>query len=51
MNRSNFRTRSELIQDLMRYPELRFLDRFDVVPPIALAVLLYVQLQAYLNRI
>ncbi len=42
MNRSNFRTRGELIGDLMRYPELRFLDRFDVVPPIALAVLLYV---------
>ena len=42
MNRSNFRTRSELIQDLTRYPELRWLDRFDIVPPIALAVLLYV---------
>ena len=42
MNRSNFRTRSELIHDLTRYPELRFLDRFDVVPPIALAVVLYV---------
>jgi stearoyl-CoA desaturase (delta-9 desaturase) len=42
MNRSNFRTRSELIQDLTRYPELRFLDRFDIVPPIALAALLYV---------
>lgn len=42
MNRSNFGTRSELIQDLTRYPELRWLDRFDIVPPIALAVLLYV---------
>jgi stearoyl-CoA desaturase (delta-9 desaturase) len=42
MNRSNFRTRSELIQDLTRYPELRWLDRFDIVPPIELAVLLYV---------
>jgi stearoyl-CoA desaturase (delta-9 desaturase) len=42
MNRSNFRTRSELINDLMRYPELRFLDRFDIVPPIALAVVLFV---------
>jgi len=41
MNRSNFRTRSELIQDLMRYPELRFLDRFDIVAPIALAALLF----------
>jgi stearoyl-CoA desaturase (delta-9 desaturase) len=42
MNRSNFRTRSELIQDLTRYPELRILDRFDIVPPIALAVVLFV---------
>jgi stearoyl-CoA desaturase (delta-9 desaturase) len=42
MNRSNFRTRSELINDLTRYPELRFLDRFDIVPPIALAVVLFV---------
>jgi stearoyl-CoA desaturase (delta-9 desaturase) len=41
MNRSNFRTRSEMIRDLMRYPELRFLDRFDIVPPIALAALLF----------
>jgi stearoyl-CoA desaturase (Delta-9 desaturase) len=41
MNRSNFRTRTELVQDLARYPELRFLDRFDVLPPIALAALLY----------
>jgi stearoyl-CoA desaturase (Delta-9 desaturase) len=42
MNRSNFATRGELINDLTRYPELRFLDRFDIVPPIALAVVLFV---------
>jgi len=42
MNRSNFRTRNELIKDLTRYPELRLLDRFDIVPPIALATLLFV---------
>jgi stearoyl-CoA desaturase (delta-9 desaturase) len=41
MNRSNFRTRSELVQDLTRYPELRWLDRFDIVPPIALAAGLF----------
>jgi stearoyl-CoA desaturase (delta-9 desaturase) len=41
MNRSNFATRGELIKDLTRYPELRFLDRFDIVPPIALAVVLF----------
>jgi stearoyl-CoA desaturase (Delta-9 desaturase) len=42
MNRSNFATRSELIPDLLRYPELRLLDRFDIVPPIALATVLFV---------
>jgi stearoyl-CoA desaturase (delta-9 desaturase) len=41
MNRSNFRTRGELIQDLMRYAELRWLDRFDIVPPIVLAAALF----------
>jgi stearoyl-CoA desaturase (delta-9 desaturase) len=41
MNRSNFATRIELVRDLARFPELRFLDRFDVVAPIALAAGLY----------
>jgi stearoyl-CoA desaturase (delta-9 desaturase) len=41
MNRSNFRTRVELVGDLAKYPELRLLDRFDVVPPILLAAVLY----------
>jgi stearoyl-CoA desaturase (delta-9 desaturase) len=30
-----------LVPDLARYPELRFLDRFPVLPPLALAALLY----------
>lgn len=41
MNRSNFRTRIELVGDLAKFPELRLLDRFDVVPPILLAAVLY----------
>ncbi len=41
MSRKNFATRTELITDLTRYPELRFLDRFDVVMPVALASLLF----------
>lgn len=41
MNRSNFRTRIELVQDLARYPELRLLDRFDLIAPTVLAALLY----------
>ena len=39
--RENFATRGELVKDLAIYPELRFLDRFDVVVPLALLALLY----------
>ncbi len=41
LSRANFPTRSRRVQDLMRYPELRFLDRFDVLVPAVLAVGLY----------
>jgi stearoyl-CoA desaturase (delta-9 desaturase) len=37
LNRKNYRTKSELIRDLERYPELRFLDRFDMLMPTLLA--------------
>jgi stearoyl-CoA desaturase (Delta-9 desaturase) len=36
-----FRTRWQRIPDLARYPELRWVDRFDVAAPVGLAVLLY----------
>jgi len=36
-----FRTDWKRIPDLVRYPELRWLDRFDVAAPVGLAVLLY----------
>ncbi len=36
-----FRTQWQRIPDLARYPELRWVDRFDVAAPVALAVLLY----------
>jgi stearoyl-CoA desaturase (delta-9 desaturase) len=39
--RENFATRGELVRDLARYPELRFLDRFDALVPALLAALLY----------
>ena len=32
--RGNFRPRLDLVPDLTRYPELRFLDRFDVIVPL-----------------
>jgi stearoyl-CoA desaturase (delta-9 desaturase) len=42
MNRANHRTRLELVPDLARYPELRFLDRYDLLIPTLLAVTLFV---------
>jgi len=41
MARENFATRAERIPDLARYPELRFLDRFDALVPLILALVLY----------
>ena len=41
LSRRNFATREDLIGDLTGYPELRFLDRFDVIAPAVLAVSLY----------
>ncbi len=37
----NFPTRTELVGDFARFPELRFLDRFDILVPILLASGLY----------
>ncbi|MBI1424997.1 MAG: acyl-CoA desaturase [Gammaproteobacteria bacterium] len=42
LSRHNFATRLDKIQDFARYPELRFLDRFDVLIPTLLAVSLFV---------
>jgi stearoyl-CoA desaturase (delta-9 desaturase) len=41
MARENFATRHELVEPLLRFPELRFLDRFDALVPLALALALY----------
>ena len=40
-SRKNFSTDMRVIRDLLRYPELRFLNRFDFLVPIALAVGMY----------
>ncbi len=39
-SRGNFLTRRHLVRDLSSYPELRFLDRFDILAPVALALVL-----------
>lgn len=41
LNRRNFHTRYEHIRDFAKYPELRLLDRYDVVPPVAFLFLMY----------
>ena len=42
LTEANFRIRWEWVKDWARYPELRWLDRFDVVLPIVLALALFV---------
>ena len=41
MARENFATRFQRVPELARFPELRFLDRYDVVVPAVLAAVLY----------
>jgi stearoyl-CoA desaturase (delta-9 desaturase) len=41
LTRHGFRTDWDRIPDLARYPELRWLDRYDIVVPVLLAVALY----------
>ena len=36
-----FRTDSDRVPDLAKYPELRWLDRYDTLIPVLLAVALY----------
>lgn len=38
---AHFATRTDRVKELAQYPELRFLDRFDVVVPIFFAVAIY----------
>jgi stearoyl-CoA desaturase (delta-9 desaturase) len=38
LSREHFETKFERVKDLARFPELRFLDRFDILVPISLGV-------------
>lgn len=42
LTRSNYPTRTEAVPDLMRFPELRWLDRFDNLVPLVLATSMFV---------
>jgi stearoyl-CoA desaturase (delta-9 desaturase) len=41
LSREHYSTRENRVNDLMRFPELRFLDRFDVLVPVILAAALF----------
>jgi stearoyl-CoA desaturase (delta-9 desaturase) len=49
LSRGSFATRASRVPDLARYPELRWLDRYDVVVPALLAIALFA-LGAWLER-
>jgi stearoyl-CoA desaturase (delta-9 desaturase) len=42
LTRAGFRTDREVIKDLQKFPELRWLDRYDLLLPVALATALFV---------
>ena len=41
LDRTNFRSRIERVKDYARFPELRFLDRFDILVPTLLGVSMF----------
>jgi len=50
LTREHFPIREDRVRDLLRYPELRFLDRFDIVVPVLFALGLF-GLGAWLERV
>lgn len=41
MTRENYKTNGNVVRDWLKYPELRLIDRFDLLAPVALAAGLY----------
>jgi stearoyl-CoA desaturase (delta-9 desaturase) len=41
LSRANFSTKYDRVKELARFPELRFLDRFDIIIPTALGASIY----------
>lgn len=42
LSRANFATHLDRVKELAKFPELRFLDRFDIVVPIIFACLIFI---------
>lgn len=49
LTKSNFVTNTKFIRELIRFPELRIIDRFDILMPLALSISLFV-IGYYLNQ-
>lgn len=49
LSRANFSTKLDRVKELAHFPELRFLDRFDIIIPIALAASIYALGEALQN--
>ncbi len=41
LSRANFATKLDRVKELAKFPELRFLDRFDIIVPIIFATLIF----------
>ena len=41
LKHENFKTETDRVKDLNKYPELRFIDRYDILFPILMAIALY----------
>ncbi|NVJ66793.1 MAG: acyl-CoA desaturase [Gammaproteobacteria bacterium] len=40
LNKKHFPTQYERVKDLNKYPELRYLDRYDIIPPVIFAFII-----------
>ena len=49
LTKSNFVTNTKFIRELIRFPELRIIDRFDLLMPLALSISLFI-IGHYLNQ-
>jgi stearoyl-CoA desaturase (delta-9 desaturase) len=49
LTKSNFVTNTKFIRELIRFPELRIIDRFDLLMPLALSISLFM-IGYYLNQ-